>query len=259
MSTVFLTADWRWLAMLNYRVSSELLEPLVPRGTELDRWNGDLYVSVVGFLFRDTRVLGVPVPWHRTFEEVNLRFYVRRREGNELRRGVVFVREIVPRTAIATVARIVYNEPYVALPMRHEWRDRPGNREPGLVSYGWRSGGAWCHVEVDAVGSSRELDTGSHEEFITEHYWGYTRQRDGGTIEYQVEHPRWRVWNAGAASVGGDLTTLYGRELARVVRGTPASAFLADGSAVVVRAPRRITAPAIRGAPPASRPTRPAP
>ena len=256
--SVFLTAQWLRLAMVNFAVDPALLASLVPSGTELDHWRGTTYVSVVGFLFRDTRVLGVPVPWHRTFEEVNLRFYVRRFEGNELRRGVVFVREIVPRPTIATVARGIYNEPYVALPMRHEWRARPGSDEPGLVSYAWRLDGAWSHVDVEPEGISREIVTGSHEEFITEHYWGYTRQSDGGTIEYAVEHPRWRVWSARDARVVGDLTTLYGAELARVVRGTPTSAFLADGSAIAVRAPRRITGAAAQGAPPASRPTRPA-
>lgn len=254
----FLTAQWLRLAMVNFAVEPALLAPLVPAMTELDQWRGTTYVSVVGFLFRDTRVLGIPVPWHRTFEEVNLRFYVRRQEANELRRGVVFVREIVPRAAIAVVARAIYNEPYVALPMRHEWRERRDTSEPSLVRYAWRLGRDWCHVEVDAVGAAREIAAASHEEFITEHYWGYTRQRDGGTIEYQVEHPRWRVRDAGAASVGGDLTSLYGSELARVVRGTPASAFLADGSAVTVRAPRRITT-AGAGASPAPRRTEPAP
>src|SRR5689334_2274538 len=103
----FLRAEWRDLVMLNYESPAGLLDPLVPAGVELDRWRGTLYVSVVGFLFRDTRVLGIPIPFHRTFEEVNLRFYVRRELDGDVRRGVVFVRELVPRRAIATVARLL--------------------------------------------------------------------------------------------------------------------------------------------------------
>ena len=122
---VFLTGEWRYLAMLNYRVDAALLEPFVPHGTTLDDWQGTTYVSLVGFLFRDTRVLGVPIPLHRDFEEVNLRFYVRREADGEVRRGVTFIKEIVPRPAIATVARLAYNEPYVALPMRHSIAARP--------------------------------------------------------------------------------------------------------------------------------------
>src|SRR5688500_10577936 len=105
--------------MLNYRVAPELLRPHVPAGTELDTWNDAVHVSVVGFLFRDTRVLGIPVPFHRRFEDVNLRFYVRREVDGEVRRAVTFLRELVPRRAIATVARLAYAEPYTALPMRH--------------------------------------------------------------------------------------------------------------------------------------------
>src|SRR6266513_2477095 len=115
----FLTAEWRSLAMLNYEVDRSVLARRVPPGTELDSWGGVVYVSVVGFLFLKTRVLGVPIPGHRNFEEVNLRFYVRRKADGEWRRGVVFVKEIVPRRAIAAVARGLYGENYVAMPMSH--------------------------------------------------------------------------------------------------------------------------------------------
>src|SRR6185437_11165669 len=102
---VFLSAVWRQLAMLNYRVDPALLAPYLPAGTTLDLWRGDAFISVVGLLFDDTRVLHVPIPFHITFPEVNLRCYVRREVGGETRRGVVFIRELVPRAAIAFVAR----------------------------------------------------------------------------------------------------------------------------------------------------------
>ena len=82
--------------MINYEIPATLVEPLVPAGVELDRWRDAVYVSVVGFLFRNTRVLGASLPGHVTFEEVNLRFYVRREAAGVLKRGVVFVRELVP-------------------------------------------------------------------------------------------------------------------------------------------------------------------
>jgi uncharacterized protein YqjF (DUF2071 family) len=219
--------------MFNYAVEPSLLEAYVPRGTELDDWNGTTYVSLVGFLFVNTRVLGVAVPGHRTFEEVNLRIYVRRRVDGEVRRAVTFIREIVPRRAIAMVARAAYNEPYVALPMRHRC-------ETTDVSYEWRLPSGWAEMRGRPVGSGTPLVNGSHEEFITEHFWGYTRQRDGSTIEYRVEHPRWNVWPVADTHVAGDFTALYGGELATVVSGAPSSAFLADGSAVTVYAPTRI-------------------
>lgn len=231
---IFLTGAWRHLAMINWRVDPALLLPLVPRGTVLDAWNGATYVSLVGFMFRDTRLLGIPVPGHRDFEEVNLRFYVRRQEGDESRRAVVFIRELVPRRAIAWTARVAYNEPYLAVPMRH------AIAVPGRVSYGWRLPTGWCELAVDASGPALPIADGSEAEFITEHYWGYTRQRDGGTVEYRVTHPRWRTWAVTDARVTGDVAPLYGADFARVLAGAPSSAFLADGSEIAVHWPRRL-------------------
>ena len=217
------------LAMLNWRVDPALVEPYTPRGTELDFHGGDTFVSVVGFLFRDTRVLGVPIPFHRTFEEVNLRFYIRRAD----RRAVSFIREIVPRQAIATVAKLVYNEPYVALPMRHKVAEAE-------AAYGWKHDGRWLEVSVHGGGEPAPLKPGSLEEFIAEHYWGYCAQRDGGTIEYRVEHPPWRVWQAKEARLSPEAAAFYPAEFASTLRRTPDSAFLADGSSVAVYRPVRV-------------------
>ena len=241
MPRVFLTGEWRHLAMLNYRIDPALLLPLVPRGTSLDFWQSSAYVSLVGFLFRDTRVLGVPVPLHRHFEEVNLRFYVRRTLGGEVRRAVTFIKEIVPRPAIAVVARLAYNEPYVSMPMRHTIAAQSGpDAAPSEVRYEWRQRSGWSGLTVAANGAATPLVPGSEAEFITEHYWGYTRQRDGGTVEYHVAHPRWRTWTVDAATVHGELAELYGAPLGDVLRRPPDSAFLAEGSAVAVHMPERL-------------------
>lgn len=241
MPRTFLTAEWRWLAMLNYRVAPELLRPYVPAGTELDCRNGATYLSIVGFLFRDTRVFGVPVPFHRHFVEVNLRLYVRRTVNAEVRRAVTFIRELVPRRAIATVARLAYNEPYTALQMRHHLGPNDARTgAPASVEYRWRHRGSWCRISVGPTGTAQPLGAGSEEEFITEHYWGYTRQRDGGTVEYRVEHPPWRVWQLRSALLEGDVAPLYGEEVAAAISGEPASAFLADGSSVSLSLPVRL-------------------
>ncbi|HWZ43143.1 MAG TPA: DUF2071 domain-containing protein [Candidatus Saccharimonadales bacterium] len=232
-SRAFLTAEWRMLAMLNYEVDAGLLSRFVPADTELDLWRGKLFVSLVGFRFLNTRVLGIPIPGHRNFDEVNLRFYVRRREGQEIRRGVVFIREIVPRWAIAAVARTVYNERYVALPMRHQIEHQ---RVPGpAVEYGWRTRRArWSRISIKVAGDPALPQEGSEEQFITEHYWGYAAQRNGGCVEYRVEHPPWKVWSAQEASFEGDVEELYGKDFVAVLSRPPASAFLAEGSEVTV-------------------------
>src|SRR5688572_7580079 len=222
----FLTARWEHLVLLNYEVDPDLLRPLVPAGTELDAWQQSYLASLVGFRFVDTRLLGVPVPGHRDFEEVNLRFYVRRRgPDGAWRRAVVFIRELVPRWAIATLARLAYNEPYLSVPMSH--RVQVAAETGGEVSYEWRFRGAAYAMTAAVAGPARPLVAGSEAEFITEHYWGYTRQRDGGTLEYQVEHPRWEVWTATEASFLGPGGELYGPDFGRILAGSPRSSFVA--------------------------------
>lgn len=231
----FLSAEWRCLLMLNYAVEPDLLRPHVPNGVELDAWNGKTYVSMVGFLFLRTRVLGFRVPGHSDFEEVNLRFYVRRRTPEGWRRGVVFIKEIVPRRLIAAVARICYNEPYAAMPMRHGIDlENGGLRSGGAVEYAWRHRGNWNSLRAITIGASQPAMEGSQEEFITEHYWGYTAQPNGGCKEYQVEHPRWRVWQAKEAALHCDTAALYGAKFVEPLGGAPQSAFVAEGSPVTV-------------------------
>jgi len=227
----FLTAEWRWLAMLNYEIEPALLKSLVPPGTELDSFEGITYVSVVGFLFLQTRILGIGIPFHRNFEEVNLRFYVRRKCEGEWRRGVVFVRELVPRRLIAWVARTIYHEPYLALPMSH----RIEHGISGLrCNYAWERFGRGELLETHATGDSILTGEESEEAFITEHYWGYS-SHGGRTNEYQVEHPRWRVWRAQHARFDADVETLYGERFVTTLAQAPRSAFIADGSPVTVR------------------------
>lgn len=232
MTSAFLTARWENLVLLNYVVDPALLQPLVPAGTELDDWSGRCYVSLVGFQFLDTRVLGMPLPGHRNFEEVNLRFYVRREAPEGRRRAVVFIRELVPRWAIATVARAVYNEPYLAVPMSH--RIDLDAHLGGSVHYGWNSAGHGYAIDARVEGRPAYLDPASEGAFITEHYWGYTRQRGGSTLEYEVEHPRWLVWEPTVATFTGPVAGLYGPVFGPVLAAAPASAYVALGSPVVV-------------------------
>ncbi len=223
----FLTAEWSHLAMLNYEIDPALLQPFLPRGTELDFWQGKALVSLVGFMFLKTKVLGIPIPFHRNFEEVNLRFYVRRKIPEGWRRGTVFIKEIVPRWAIATVARVCYNENYEAMPMRHAISDNK-------YKFDWRYAKKWNSLQALTVGDFQPLIADSEEEFITEHYWGYSKQPNGSTIEYQVSHPPWRVRHVREARFECEVKSLYGSEFVEALQAEPVSAFVAEGSAVTV-------------------------
>lgn len=228
----FLLAEWRDLVMLNYEADPNRLQLSVPRGTELDFFQGKAFVSLVGFRFTRTRLWGLlPIPFHTNFDEVNLRFYVRRREGDRVRRGVVFLREIVPRRAVARLARLLYGENYTRHPMRHTITASAA----GIAAeYFFQFHGEWCRLHAEASGSPSLPAEGSLEQFITEHYWGYTTAPRGGSLEYRVEHVPWRVWTATSGGFEGDGEGLYGPGFGGVLSRPPDSAFLAEGSPVRV-------------------------
>ena len=235
----FLTARWVSLLLLNYRCPSELLEPLVPHGTQLDAWKGDHLISLVGFRFLNTRVRGATLWGHGSFEEVNLRFYVYRDVEEGARRGVVFIRELVPSLLIASAARALYNEPYLTARMGHEVELDVATG--GRLRYSWERAGESHSIAGQVSGPAQALVPGSEAEFITEHYWGYNVQRNGDTLEYRVEHPRWMVWDCPDASyLGPARPLLYGRSFADILEADPASAFVATGSEVAVHRGSRL-------------------
>ena len=234
----FLTADWRDLIMLSYAIDPAVLAPRVPAGTTLDLFDGRALVSVVGFRFLGTRLRGVRVPGHADFDEVNLRFYVRRElAAGEGRRGVVFVRELVPRAAVAWLARWAYGEPYRTLPMRST---ASGGSVSRRYTYEWRRHGRWEGLTATATGEARVPAPDSLEAFITQHHWGYGRRRDGATLEYEVTHDPWRVWAAGDARLTADAEALYGADFAAALATPPVSTLIADGSPVTVFRPRLV-------------------
>lgn len=234
---VFLSAEWRDLVMLNYEVEARLLHLLVPAGTALDSFEGKTYVSLVGFRFCSTKLFGrFPLPFHSNFVEVNLRFYVRRKDDHEDRRGVVFIAEVVSRYAIAKTARLVYGENYRCLRMKHQVTTSDLNK---TLQYQWQAGSSqagskWCTLSAETMGIPTRPAEGGLEQFITEHYWGYSAQRSGGCVEYHVSHVPWQVWETSNARFEGEASTLYGKELAAVLQRHPDSAFVADGSPVIV-------------------------
>jgi len=239
----FLEAEWRHLALFNYEVDPILLESFVPAGTELDAWEGKTYLSVVGFLFLETHLKGVPVPFHGSFEEVNLRFYVRRHAEGEWRRAVVFLREFVPKPAVSLCARLFYNEPYATAPMSHDFEGLGDETTRARsLAYSWHHAGSESRLELSWDEPLEAMSPGSEEEFVAEHYWGYTAQRDGGTLEYEVEHPPWAVARAREARLECDVAEVYGERFVETLSGEPSSVFYADGSPVKVYPGVRIEA-----------------
>lgn len=227
----FLTAEWRKLVFVNYKVDPALLQPYVPHGTVLDLWQGNCYLSLIGFLFTETRLRGLKIPFHVSFEEVNLRFYVKRETDQETRRGVVFIKEIVPKPAIALVANLLYQESYQTLRMRHSWDQQ---QEDLLVKYEWKKRGEWQHMAVKASNSPQLLEPGSETEFITEHYWGYAATGKNKTTEYEVTHPRWKTYLVRDLDLMVDFGLTYGPKFHFLSGETPSSIMLAEGSPITI-------------------------
>jgi uncharacterized protein YqjF (DUF2071 family) len=236
MPSTFLQAEWRKLAMANYAVDPNVLQPYLPKGVELDFWNGTCYASLIGFMFLNTKLKGIKIPFHNNFEEVNLRFYVRYNEQGIWKRGVVFIKEIVPKSALTFVANTLYNEKYETMPMNHSWASTPDSLS---VVYRWKKS-RWNSFEVTTETQAEPILEGSEEEFITEHYWGYTKINDRITSEYGVEHPRWKVYGVKSYSIDVDFANVYGNDFAFLKNENPTSVFLAEGSEIEVKVGRKI-------------------
>ena len=236
----FLTASWRDIVMVTWAVDPGILGRYLARDTELDIWQGQALMSLVAFDFRDVRVFGLPIPLHTRFPEVNLRFYVRRKlPDGTWRRGVTFVQEMVPRAAIAIVARTFYGEQYTSRRMRRiaipelELTGANENETRSLV-YEWKREGEWERVAVLVTTPPRGMRRGSVEEFVAEHYWGYTRRAGRATFEYRVDHEPWNISMTAECMIEADLATLYGPLFERALSASPVASFVASGSPVAV-------------------------
>jgi uncharacterized protein len=231
MSKVFLRAKWLNLIMVNYEIDPVILKPYIPSYTELDYYNGNCYVSLVGFLFKDTKVKGIPVPLHRTFEEINLRFYVRQKENDKWKRGVVFLREIVSLPAITAMANLLYKEHYQTQQTKDVWKL---NDDEWNIEYRWKLGKEWNFLKVTSESSSHPIEEETEEQFIAIQNWGYTKINDHKTSIYQVHHPNWLIHPVRHYQVQCNIEKMYGAEFVEPLSQPPKSVFLAEGSNISV-------------------------
>lgn len=229
MTSHFLHAEWNNLIMANYVVPKELLSPFIPSKTELDFFQGKTFVSLVGFMFLNTRILGLSVPYHINFEEVNLRFYVKYNDRGKWKRGTVFIKQIVPKPAISFIANNIYREKYSAMKMKHFHIEKPDEIE---TCYEWKYKNKWNKLAASSQKKSVPMRINSEEEFIAEHYCGYTRYNENKTYAYEINHPRWEIFKALKHTVDCDFEGIYGKEFSFLSDAIPSSVFMAKGSEV---------------------------
>ena len=233
----FLTAEWNDLALINYEINPKILENYVPKGTELDLWNGKCYLSLIGFMFENVKILGLKIPFHVNFEEVNLRFYVKRFEDGNWKRGVVFIKEIVPKHAITIVANTLYKEHYETLKMRHS---RTQTATSKSFQYDWKKNNKWNSITMQTNKNALPIGENSEAEFITEHYFGYTKYNEKTTIEYEVRHPRWQQLEVTHYGIDVNFENIYGKHFNFLQQLKPTSAFLALGSKITIEGKKTI-------------------
>ena len=233
----FLKAEWKNLAIFNYEVDPKILEKYIPAGTEIDIWKNKCYVSLVGFMFKNTKVLGLKVPFHIDFEEVNLRFYVKRFENGEWKRGVVFIKEIVPKKAITFIANTLYQEHYETHKMKHEIIEDSTTQ---TFVYQWKNKEKWNTIQLETQKFLAEIEVDSEAEFITEHYFGYTKIDTETTFEYEVTHPRWHQLEVLNYNLDIDFRKIYGSDFEFLENKKPTSVFLAKGSKITVKNKRKL-------------------
>ncbi|MCD9616979.1 YqjF family protein [Chryseobacterium gleum] len=232
----FLKAEWRKLAIINYEINPEILLPYLPQGTELDFYKGRCYVSLVGFMFLNTKLLELPVPFHRNFEEVNLRFYVKKKEKGAWKRGVVFIKEIVPRPALSFVANTIYKENYHTMPMKNLIHQK---EDELLIRYLWKDEN-WHSIQIIAENAPKPMEENSEFEFITEHYFGFTK-KGNTTSEYEVCHPKWDCYTIKDHQLDIDFQKNYGNNFECLNHRNPISVMLAEGSEVQVKTKKYIS------------------
>lgn len=237
MSGIFLSARWENLIMANYEVTPEVLIPHLPQGVELDFYHDKTYVSLVGFMFKKTSLFNIPIPFLGTFEEINLRFYVKRIDGGIIKRGVVFINETVPYKAVAWLANRLYKEKYIAIPTKNLIAVSNSTKN---IKYAWKINNAWNHLEVSANNVRQEMLPESIEEFIFEHYFRYTRINEQLSQEYEVNHPRWFVNKVKDYSIHCDFKSMYGSDFSFLNEREPDSVIIAEGSPVTVKWKRTV-------------------
>ncbi|CAN1491107.1 COG3361 Uncharacterized conserved protein [Flavobacteriaceae bacterium] len=229
--SIFLKANWEHIIMANYKINPEILMPFLPKGVELDLFEGNAYVSLVGFMFKSTKLFNIPIPKLGTFEEINLRFYVVRKEGDQIKRGVVFVNETIPYPIVAWMANKLYKEHYTVVPTRHQIDEIHDTKK---VHFEWLLNNKWNSITVEAKQETKRMQPDSLEQFIYEHYYGYTMFNEKKTLEYKLQHPSWNTHQILNYTIECDFTAMYGETFSVLNNTQPEAVFMAEGSLVKI-------------------------
>ena len=240
----FVSAYWSDLILLSYAVPDRLLLPRIAP-FDLDYWDGQAYVSVVGFHFGKTRILGVPpgplLPNVANFAQWNLRTYVRRKvnevgssHAKQAAGGIVFLKEFVPSPMVTGLVRTLYNENYVTAPLSLTLQSEGNTLD---VCYSLEVGGRKHTIAAKSVLAPSKLKAGSADEFFIERYWGSPGAYGNKVISFQIAHAPWNTYDISSCDVDADFGLLYGKDWEFLNNRKPDYAAWCDGSSVGISWP----------------------
>lgn len=223
---------------MNYIISPEILENYLPAYTIIDYFKGNCFTSLVGFPFRNVEIAGMKIPFYTDFEEINLRFYVKRFDGTTWRKGTVFISEIANKSALKFLANSFLHEKYQTLETRQEIKE---NSELIETKYSWRTWMNWQFLNLISEKPSESVAEGTEAHFIMDRSSGYQKYDTATTNEYGISHPKWNIYPIRSFDINVDFEESFDSNFPVLNETLPHSVILARGSSVAVKQINKIT------------------
>ena len=204
----FMAQKWENLLFLHWPVSKESLESTIPEDLEVDLFEGEAWLSVVGFRLSELRIKPfVQIPW-KDFSELNLRTYVRDQAG---RRGVWFY-SLDSSDLLAVVgARLLYGLNYRYASIDH-------NQKNDFIEYTSETKSKRGGIKGSISSSSPAMKmvgemakAGTLNYFLLERYRFWSKQTYRGKLSSaQVRHRPYDAVCLDQADYQGELFSCQG-------------------------------------------------
>ena len=196
---IFMTGHWEDLIMVTFEVDKAILEPYLPKDTEIDLFNGKALMSMVAFTFSKVKFFGIKVPFHQQFGQINFRFYAKSKTDDT--KGVVFIKEFAPKPLIASVANLCYNEPYFYKSIR-----RNKTLKQGRINMKYSYGN--LKIKASAKEKTGKLNPNTLKHFVVDRYIAYIKSYSGKTVQYKINHRPWELYDATSVTIENDILSL---------------------------------------------------
>ena len=225
------------LVAVNFQIDAKILRPLVPPGLELDFYHGETFISLIAMMIKNVKIWGLPFSLVPSCPELSLRFYVQRKDGDQVEKGACLIKDYISGSTAAWFLESQFKSEFAKMKIKSVSSGFGENIIPE-VEYQWKVDDHWNKLRVRARSKIKRgpnpLDT--KVGFILDHN-NYFSTFEGKTVAYRVERPKWEIWDAAQANFTCDVSQLFGKEFVKPLAKRPASVFVAGGSAVTIYKP----------------------